>query len=45
MELRDGDPTRWHGKGVDRAVAHVNGEIAAAVTGRDAEDQAASTPR
>lgn len=39
VELRDGDPTRWHGKGVDRAVAHVNGEIAAAVRGRDAADQ------
>jgi enolase len=40
VELRDGDPARWHGKGVDRAVAHVNGEIAAAVRGRDATDQA-----
>ncbi|MEU6388924.1 phosphopyruvate hydratase [Streptomyces sp. NPDC046939] len=40
VELRDGDPTRWHGKGVDRAVEHVKGEIAAAVTGRDATDQA-----
>lgn len=40
VELRDGDPARWHGKGVDRAVAHVNGEIAAAVRGRDAADQA-----
>ncbi|MFF1377085.1 phosphopyruvate hydratase [Streptomyces sp. NPDC058308] len=40
VELRDGDPRRWHGKGVDRAVAHVNGEIADAVTGRDADDQA-----
>ncbi|MFJ1595913.1 phosphopyruvate hydratase [Streptomyces sp. NPDC088261] len=39
VELRDGDPARWHGKGVDRAVAHVNGEIAAAVRGRDAADQ------
>ncbi|MEV8228944.1 phosphopyruvate hydratase [Streptomyces sp. NPDC079167] len=39
VELRDGDPTRWHGKGVDRAVAHVNGEIAAAVCGRDGADQ------
>ncbi|NEA01921.1 phosphopyruvate hydratase, partial [Streptomyces sp. SID10116] len=29
VELRDGDSARWHGKGVDRAVAHVNGEIAA----------------
>ncbi|WP_030731307.1 phosphopyruvate hydratase [Streptomyces sp. NRRL F-2890] len=40
VELRDADATRWHGKGVDRAVAHVNGEIAAAVRGRDAVDQA-----
>jgi enolase len=40
VELRDGDPARWHGKGVDRAVAHVNGEIAASVRGRDAADQA-----
>ncbi|MEV6758552.1 phosphopyruvate hydratase [Streptomyces sp. NPDC051214] len=40
VELRDDDPQRWHGKGVDRAVAHVNGEIADAVTGRDADDQA-----
>ncbi|MEU4361164.1 phosphopyruvate hydratase [Promicromonospora sp. NPDC023987] len=40
VELRDGDPARWHGKGVDRAVAHVNGEIAASVRGQDATDQA-----
>ncbi|MEU1117465.1 MULTISPECIES: phosphopyruvate hydratase [unclassified Streptomyces] len=40
VELRDGDPARWHGKGVDRAVAHVNEEIAASVRGRDATDQA-----
>ncbi|MES5820764.1 phosphopyruvate hydratase [Streptomyces sp. RG80] len=40
VELRDGDSARWHGKGVDRAVAHVNGEIAAVVRGRDAADQA-----
>ncbi|MEV5016606.1 phosphopyruvate hydratase [Streptomyces sp. NPDC053780] len=40
VELRDGDSARWHGKGVDRAVAHVNGDIAAAVRGRDATDQA-----
>ncbi|MFC9583400.1 phosphopyruvate hydratase [Streptomyces yangpuensis] len=39
VELRDGDPARWHGKGVDRAVGHVNGEIAASVRGRDAADQ------
>ncbi|MFH9138178.1 phosphopyruvate hydratase [Streptomyces sp. NPDC017524] len=40
LELRDGDAGQWHGKGVDRAVAHVNDEIAAAVVGRDADDQA-----
>ncbi|MET8685185.1 phosphopyruvate hydratase [Streptomyces sp. NPDC004732] len=40
VELRDGDAARWHGKGVDRAVAHVNGEITASVRGRDATDQA-----
>lgn len=40
IELRDGDPQRYLGKGVTRAVAHVNNEIAAAVKGLDAEDQA-----
>jgi len=39
VELRDGEPARFHGKGVRRAVEAVNGEIAAAVRGRDAEDQ------
>jgi enolase len=38
-ELRDGDPKRYGGKGVLQAVANVNGEIAAAVTGRPAGDQ------
>ena len=33
VELRDGDPGRYGGKGVLKAVAHVNGEIAKAVTG------------
>ena len=37
-ELRDGG-TRYAGKGVRKAVAHVNGEIATAVTGLDALDQ------
>ena len=41
LELRDGDPARYGGKGVLRAVAHVQGEIAAAVRGMDAADQAA----
>ena len=40
VELRDGDKGRWGGKGVERAVANVNGEIAAAMAGREAEDQA-----
>jgi len=39
-ELRDGGE-RWGGKGVTRAVANVNGEIAAAVAGMDAADQQA----
>ncbi len=38
-ELRDGGST-WAGKGVTRAVANVNGEIAEAVSGVDATDQA-----
>ena len=38
VELRDGGDT-WGGKGVGEAVASVNGEIAEAVTGVDAEDQ------
>ena len=40
VELRDGDKRRWGGKGVEKAVANVNGEIAEAVIGRDAGDQA-----
>ncbi|MEV6759286.1 phosphopyruvate hydratase [Streptomyces sp. NPDC051105] len=40
VELRDGDPTRFHGKGVRRAVDAVNESIADAVTGLEAEDQA-----
>ena len=39
VELRDGDPARYGGKGVLRAVANVNGEIASAIAGRDATDQ------
>jgi enolase len=39
-ELRDGGQ-RWQGKGVTRAVANVNGEIAASLRGMDAADQAA----
>jgi len=40
VELRDGDKGRWGGKGVRKAVEAVNGEIAEAVLGLDAEDQA-----
>ncbi|GAA1540489.1 phosphopyruvate hydratase [Dactylosporangium maewongense] len=40
VERRDGDPARFHGKGVTEAVAAVNGPLAAAVTGLDAENQA-----
>jgi len=40
VELRDGDKSRWGGKGVAKAVGNVNGEIAQAVKGRDADDQA-----
>jgi enolase len=39
VELRDGDKSRWDGKGVDKAVQSVNGEIADALIGHDAEDQ------
>jgi enolase len=39
--LRDGDKSRYLGKGVLKAVANVNGEIARAVTGLDASDQGA----
>ncbi|MFZ5726747.1 MAG: phosphopyruvate hydratase [Pseudomonadota bacterium] len=39
VELRDGDKARYLGKGVTKAVAAVNGEIAEALIGLDAEDQ------
>src|SRR3954469_25016668 len=39
-ELRDGDKKRYGGKGVTNAVANVNGKIAAAIKGMDAQDQA-----
>ena len=41
IELRDGDKSRYLGKGVLRAVGHVNGAIAEAVVGMDASDQKA----
>ena len=39
VELRDGDPQRYGGKGVLNAVEHVNTDIAEAVMGIDATDQ------
>ena len=39
VEKRDGDKSRWGGKGVDRAVEAVNGDIAGEIVGFDAEDQ------
>jgi enolase len=40
VELRDGDKSRYQGKGTLKAVAHVNGEIATALHGKDASQQA-----
>ncbi|MGC1613694.1 MAG: phosphopyruvate hydratase [Candidatus Acidiferrum sp.] len=45
LELRDGDKSRFLGKGVLKAVANVNGEIAKAVVGLDAGDQRALDKR
>ncbi|HET9428551.1 MAG TPA: phosphopyruvate hydratase [Allosphingosinicella sp.] len=39
VERRDGDKSRWLGKGVGNAVESVTGEIASAVIGMEAEDQ------
>src|SRR5436853_7100245 len=39
LELRDGDKSKYLGKGVLKAVGNVNGEIAKAVVGLDARDQ------
>jgi enolase len=41
VELRDGDKKRYGGKGVTKAVGHVNKELAAAVIGKDASCQRA----
>ena len=41
VELRDGDPQQYLGKGVLKAVENVNGEIASALGGMDALDQSA----
>jgi enolase len=40
VELRDGDPSRYLGKGTQSAVSHVNGEIAQTLRGKDATQQA-----
>lgn len=40
VELRDGDKSRYLGKGTRKAVAHINGEIAKALEGKDAAQQA-----
>jgi enolase len=40
VEKRDGDKSRWGGKGVDEAIEAVNGELVEALLGLDAEDQA-----
>src|SRR5687768_3125588 len=39
LELRDGDKKRYLGKGVSRAVANVNGEVAKALAGRAADQR------
>ena len=45
LELRDGDKGRYLGKGVRKAVAHVNGELASAVTGKTFDAARRSTRR
>src|ERR1700724_421315 len=40
VELRDGDRGRYLGKGTLKAVSHINGEIATALHGKDATQQA-----
>ena len=45
VELRDGDPSRYGGKGVLTAVKHVNEDLAEAVVGLDAFDQIAVDAR
>ena len=41
LELRDGDKKRYLGRGVTKAVGHINGEIAKAICGMRADEQAA----
>ena len=40
IELRDGDASRFNGKGVLNAIEHINTEIAEAIIGLDASEQA-----
>jgi enolase len=40
LELRDGDKSRYLGKGVRRAVGHINGEIAQAIRGKNLDQRA-----
>ena len=39
LELRDGDPENFKGKGVTKAIANVNGQIAAQIVGLDSTEQ------
>jgi enolase len=41
VELRDGDKSRYLGKGTSKAAGYINGEIASALVGKDATRQAA----
>jgi enolase len=43
LELRDGDKKRYLGKGVLKAVGNINGEIAQAISGREADQRAIDT--
>ena len=43
LELRDGDKGRYLGKGVLKAVSHINGELAAAIVGRDQDQRSLDT--
>ena len=39
IELRDGDKSRYLGKGVTKAVSHIDNQIASLICGRDCDDQ------
>jgi enolase len=43
LELRDGDKKRYLGKGVTKAVDHIDGQIAKALAGRDSDQRAVDT--